>query len=176
ISLAETDVVILEQEKPLLTESILSMENPPLIVVAKEGVSSGNIRYLPDFTAQFPKLLSTLTEKVPLLIFLSKNETYLYRQQDILYIQRDGCLTLHLRSGDKAVTTEGIRKVFSRLSKKLFFPVGKNVMANAMYVSRFCPDGVLMQNGRLIPCSQEELPKAENAFFQTKFNEILPKK
>ncbi len=176
LSLKDMDLVILEREQPNLTEALMPMENPPLIVVTKEGKSTEQIRYLPDFSAQFPKLFSSLMEKEPLITFLSKNETYVYRQKDIVSIVREGFLTLQLRSGKKAISTEGFRKVSRRLRSDWFFPVGKDAIVNAMYVSRFCSDGVLMQNGILIPCTQEEAIKAENAFFKTKFEGNLPKK
>ena len=54
------DIFILEEEFPFVTERLLALEVPPIIVIAKDGISQKQVRYLPDFSKQFPKLLKEI--------------------------------------------------------------------------------------------------------------------
>lgn len=175
LSLSDVDVVILDHKMPRFTEELLEMEHPPLIVITQEGTSHGPIQYLPDFAAQFPSLADSMLEKEPLLTFVSGNEAYRYRQKDVISLVKDGVLTVQLRSGKTAVSTDGFRKICRQLRPDWFFAVGKTAMVNASYVSRFSPEGVLLQNGRLISCTPEECVRAENAFFKAKLTETPAK-
>ena len=89
------DIFILEEELPMATERLLSMETPPVIVIAKDGISNRQIRYLPDFTKQFPKLLDEINEHNPLLQLQQKNQRYFYHQKDILYLKKDKSVSIY---------------------------------------------------------------------------------
>ena len=173
--LDDIDIVISEKELPALTQALYSMESPPLLIVLKSGKSNQNILYTDNFCKDFPEAFSSLQEKEPILCFLDKNETYVYLQKEVVSIHSGKFLTIHLRSGEKLISHEGVRKVAARLSPNYFFRVGDKIFLNALYVSEFLSDGIRMQNGMLIPCEESLLKKAENNYYKTRFFQNFPK-
>ncbi len=175
IDLGDIDIVMAEKEHPALAQALSSMECPPLLMVLKKGTAKQNILYTDDFFQDFPNVFSSLQEKDPSLCFLDKNEAFVYAQQEVVSIQSGKFLTIHLRSGEKVISHEGFKKVSARLSPNYFFRVGDKIHLNALYVSEFRTDGILMQNGMLIPCSDTTRKKAENNYYKTKFFQNLSK-
>ncbi len=175
IDLDDVDIIITERERPALVQALSAMEAPPLLIVLKKGSLHPNILYTEDFFRDFPEAFSNFLEKEPTLCFLDKNEAFVYAQQEVVSIQSGKFLTIHLRSGEKAISHEGFKKVAARLSPNYFFRVGDKLYLNALYVSQFHTDGILMQNGMFFPCSDTALKKAENNYYKTKFFQNLPK-
>ncbi len=168
------DIFILEEELPLVTERLLSSDTPPVIVVAKDGVSKKQIRYLPDFAKQFPKLLDEIKERTPTLQLQQKNQRYFYHQKDILYLQKDKSISIYFRQGTKIISTQSFQKITKQLSERIFFAVGTDVFVNATYVSRLSADAVWLQNGQSILFPPEQSEQVKNAYFKTKYLRTLP--
>lgn len=168
------DIFILEEELPMATERLLSMETPPVIVIAKDGISNRQIRYLPDFTKQFPKLLGEINEHNPLLQLQQKNQRYFYRQKDILYLQKDKNVSIYFRQGTRIISKQSFQKITKQLDERIFFAVGCDVFVNAEYVSRLSADAVWLQNGQSILFPPEQSDQVKNAYFKTKYLCNLP--
>lgn len=171
----QADIILSEQLLPSFAEQIERLENPPLLVICAKGSSGKHIRYLTDLQTEFPKIVAQKTPKDPMLCFPVKNETFVFCQKDIIHITSEGCLTIHLRSGKSAVTTESLKSVYARVCRNLFFSVGNRHLINASYVSRFTLEGIHLLNGAIITGTQEELSTAKNDFYKIKFYENLPK-
>lgn len=165
----DTDIIISETESSFPVSQILSLEDPPLIIIMKDGISTKKIRYVKDISMELPEIIESLCEKEPVITFSTRHESYVYPQREVVSIVKEQFLHVTFRSGKKAVYHHGLRRLLEGLSREYFFRVGDKTCVNALYVSKFCPDGILMQNGIFFPCSQEQLKKAENAFYRTKF-------
>ena len=174
--LETTDIVLFEKENSALLSQILSMEEPPLIVILKEGISTKNIRYITELSRELPDILASVLEKEPVISLVTGKETYVYPQKDVVSVLSDGMLQLTLRTGRKAVLRHGFRRLLESLSPVYFFRVGDKALVNVLYVAKFQDDGVLMENGDLISCTPEQLKRAENAFFKLKLCQNLLKK
>ena len=168
------DIFILEEELPMATERLLSMETPPVIVIAKDGISNRQIRYLPDFTKQFPKLLDEINEHNPLLQLQQKNQRYFYHQKDILYLKKDKSVSIYFRQGTRIISKQSFQKITKQLDERIFFAVGSDVFVNAEYVSRLSADAVWLQNGQSILFPPEQSEQVKNAYFKTKYLCNLP--
>ena len=175
-SLADTDMVISENEHSPLISQILAAEEPPLIVVFGSGVSTKKIRYIKDFPKDFPAIMESLPEKEPTVSLVLSKETYVYPQRDVVSVVSDKFLHITLCSGKSVVLRHGFRRLWESLSPGYFFRVGDKALVNILYVSQFRPDGILLENGNLIPCTEEQLKRAENAYYKTKFLKNSPKK
>ena len=103
-------------------------------------------------------------------------EAYVYSQKDVVCVVSDKLLHVTLRSGKNLVLRHGFRRLWESLSPGYFFRVGDKAFVNTLYVSEFRADGILLENGNLIPCTQEQLKRAENAYYKTKFLKNSPKK
>ena len=163
------DIFILEEEFPFVTERLLALEVPPIIVIAKDGISQKQVRYLPDFSKQFPKLLKEIKDRNPMLQLQEKHQRYFYNQKDILYLQNEHNITIQLRQGTKIVSKQSFQKLSNQLSEQLFFCVGENVFVNIEYVSRLTKEAVFLQNGQKFPIPPTEAERIQNAFFKTKY-------
>ena len=170
----QADLFVLEEESPEIVQRLLSKENPPFIAIAKEGLSYQNIRYLPDFAKDFPKLFRELREQTPLLIFRYQNESYSFLQQDILLLSKDKGVTVQFRQGKRLSYRLSFEKLAKRLSKQLFFSVGENCFVNAEYVDKIMNDAVILQNGQTIPFEAAMAEQVKNSFFKTKYMKIRP--
>ncbi len=168
------DIFILEEELPMVTERLLSMETPPVIVIVKSGISNRQIRYLPDFTKQLPKLLDEINEHNPLLQLQQKNQRYFYHQKDILYLQKDKSVSIYFRQGTRIISKQSFQKITKQLDERIFFAVGSDVFVNAEYVSRLSADAVWLQNGQSILFPPEQSEQVKNAYFKTKYLCNLP--
>ncbi len=163
------DIFLLEEEMPLVAENLLSLEHPPLIVYPKDGVSTRQIRYLPDFAVQFPKLLKEFPVQSDTVCFQYKNHRYHYKQEDILYLQEARSLTVRFRQGNEIKFRQKLHKIAKQLSPRLFFPVGEQIMVNAEYVREVSKDAILLQNGQKIPVDLSMAEQVQNAYFRTKY-------
>ncbi len=168
------DLFILEEEAPEITHRLLSMEHPPLIVIAKDGISSSHIRYFPDFTEDFPKFFKQIQEHTPILLFRYQNESYSYLQKDILLLERTKGVSVQFRQGNKLTYRLSFDKLAKQLSKQLFFPVGEDYFVNAEYVYEITSDSILMQNGQKIPFDTAIAEQIKNAYFKTKYLKNRP--
>ena len=168
-TLVNADIFLLEEEMPLVTQRLLASENPPLIVFPKEGICEKHIRYLPDFSRQFPKLLKELPQNFKTVCFTHKNECYSYNQKDILFLTESKNLTVHFRQGSRMIFHQSLKKIAKQLSPQLFFPVGEEFMINADYVCEITKDAVRLQNGQNIPFNSAMAEQVHNAFFKTKY-------
>ena len=163
------DIFILEEPNHIVTDRLLSAKEPPIIVLPKEGVSQKNIRYFPNFTKQFPKLLKEIADRVPMLRLQQKNKSYFYNQKEILYLQKDESVTICFRYGNKIVSKQSFRKITKQLSEQLFFPVGETTFLNIEYISGFIENAVCLQNGEKFFFPPEQAEQVKNAFFKTKY-------
>lgn len=168
-SFTDTDIVISETKNSALLSQIVSSEDSPLIIVLADGVSTRKIRYINDISTKLPQMIHSLCEKEPVITFSTRHENYIYPQKEVVSIVKEQFLQVTFRSGKQAVYHHGFRRLLESLSREYFFRVGEKTCLNALYVSKFCPDGILMQNGAFFPCTQEQRRNAENAFYRTKF-------
>ena len=168
-SKVNADIVLLEEETPSVVQQLLSLDKPPLIVYPKNGVSTGQIRYLPNFSVQFPKLLKEFPKHYDTVCFQYKNQRYRYKQEDILYLQEKRSLTIRFRYGNEIRFRQWLHKIAKQLSPLLFFPVGETVMVNAEYVKEVLTDAMILQNGQKIPLDSSVAEQVQNAYFKTKY-------
>ncbi len=165
----QADVFILEEEAPDITQRLLSMENPPLIMIVKNGISVQSIRYCPDFTKDIPRFLKQIEERAPVLLFRYHNESYSYLQKDILLLTGAKGVTIQFRQGTQLTYRLSYDKLAKQLSKQLFFPVGEDYFVNAEYVYEIASDFILMQNGQRVPFDAAMAEQIKNAYFKTKY-------
>lgn len=170
----QADLFVLEEEDPDTVQRLLSMEKPPLIVIAKDGLSDSRIRYVPDFTKDFPKLLKQVKEQTPVLLFRYQNESYSYLQQDILLLTRTKGVTIEFRQGIRLSYRLSFDKLAKQLSEQLFFPVGEDYYINATYVYEITSDSVIMQNDQKISFDAAMAEAIKNAYFKTKYLKNCP--
>lgn len=163
------DIFILEEELSFITERLLSQQNPPLIVIPKEGRTTKRIRYLPDFSMQFPKLMKEINECTPTIQLQQKHKLYFYNQQDILYLQKEKSITICFRQGTKIVSKQSFEKISKQLSLQLFFPVDCNTFVNTAYVAKITDEAVFMENGKQFHFHPESAQQVKNAFFKAKY-------
>lgn len=170
----QADLFILEEDVPDMIQRLLSMENPPPIVITKNGLSNSHIRYLPNFTEDFPKFFKHLKEREPVLLFRYQNEYYSYLQKDILLLTKTKDVTIQFRQGNQLTYRLSFNKLAKQLSKQLFFPVGEDYFVNAEYVYEITSDSILMQNGQKLSFGAETAEQIKNAYFKTKFLRNYP--
>ncbi len=163
------DIFILEQAVPQVTERLLSMAEPPVIVMTKEGISNRHIRCMSDFPKQFPKLIKEITERSPMLQLRQKQHAYFYSQKDILYLRQDKSIGIYFRQGTKVVSKQSFQKITQQLSPLIFFPVGNDVFVNTEYVSRLTENAVILQNGQIISFEPAISEEVKNAFYKAKY-------
>lgn len=163
------DIVILEEASPKVTEPLLSIEKPPVIVIPKAGTSNKSFRYLPDFSKEFPKLLQEISEQTSILRIIEKHKTYYYHQEDIVYLKQDGSLCIRFRQGNSILLRKSLSRLSGQLSERIFFPVGTDLFVNIAYVSNITAEGVYLQNGQSFSVSADEAETVKNAFFKTKY-------
>ena len=168
-TIKNADIFILEDHTPLITECLLSMENPPLIVILKEGISQKHIRYLPKFPKGFSKLLKEIAERTPTVRLNLHKQACFYNQTDILWITYDKNLTIYFRQGNKITSRQSFRKIAKQLSPQMFFPVGENTFVNTEYVSKLTDNEISLQNGQKIPFDSAITAQVKNAFFKIKY-------
>ena len=163
------DIFILEEEDPTITNILLEMEQPPLIVIPHAGTSDKHLRYLSDFKKQFPKILRECHARTPVLRIILKNQTYFYRQKDIMYLLHNGGPGVYFRQGTKVFCQGSFQKLAKQLSSELFFPVGTDIFVNISYVSELTSDLLTLQNGRTFRLTPDMAEQVKNAYFKTKY-------
>ncbi|MBO5408409.1 MAG: hypothetical protein J6A61_03265 [Clostridia bacterium] len=176
ISGSNIELIILEASQTSLIPTLLSLPNPPMVVVMGKGSSRENLCYLTDFFRDFPKFFSEFVPREPTVTIVKNNQKFMYRQADIVAVTNDVPVTIHLRSGNKIVPNIGYRQLYTKLSSRFFFKVSKTAMANITYVAQITPDAVLMENGLRLPLTPEERQAAENAFYKIKFQENISRR